>query len=74
MSLVASLENRKRALSGQLDALRADSEEWAARIEVRKDFNEQERAAYEAQATKDGPELAFLEAKLGLQIKGKPSE
>lgn len=73
-SLVTSLENRKRALAGQVDALRADSDEWAARIRVRKDYNEQERLAYENQAEKDGPELAFFEETLGLQIMGKPGE
>lgn len=34
---VSSLENRKRNLAGQLDALKADIEEWSARIRARKE-------------------------------------
>lgn len=34
--------------------------------------NARVKNAFEAEAKKDGPELAFLETKLGLSIEGKP--
>ncbi|KAK4052350.1 kinetochore-associated Ndc80 complex subunit spc25 [Microbotryomycetes sp. JL201] len=64
------VEQRQRHLEQQVAALALEIKEEQKKLAARREVKARQREAFQRQANKNGPELAFFEQKLGLQIKG----
>ncbi|KAM0790733.1 hypothetical protein ACM66B_004588 [Microbotryomycetes sp. NB124-2] len=64
------VEQRQRHLEQQVAALALEIKEEQKKLTARRELKARQREAFQRQANKNGPELAFFEQRLGLQIKG----
>ncbi|GJN92380.1 hypothetical protein Rhopal_005410-T1 [Rhodotorula paludigena] len=62
---------RGRALAVQVETAQAEVKEVLAKLEARRELKTKQRAAFAKQVSRNAPELAFFEHKLGLKIRGK---
>ncbi|BGP50466.1 kinetochore-associated Ndc80 complex subunit spc25 [Rhodotorula kratochvilovae] len=62
---------RGRALAVQVETAQAEVKEILVKLEARRDLKAKQRAAFAKQVSRNAPELAFFEQKLGLKIRGR---
>ncbi|GAA6013546.1 hypothetical protein JCM10207_004770 [Rhodosporidiobolus poonsookiae] len=67
----AEVQTRGRGLAVQVETAQAEVKEILSKLEARRELKAKQRAAFAKQASRNGPELAFFEQKLGLKIRGK---
>ncbi|KWU45858.1 kinetochore protein spc25 [Rhodotorula sp. JG-1b] len=70
-SLENEVQTRARSLAVQVETANGEVKEIQARLQARRELKAKQRAAFTNQVARNGPELAFLEQKLGLSIRGK---
>ncbi|GAA5991768.1 hypothetical protein JCM10908_001132 [Rhodotorula pacifica] len=70
-SLENEVQTRARSLAVQVETANGEVKEIQARLQSRRELKAKQRAAFSNQVARNGPELAFLEQKLGLSIRGK---
>ncbi|POY72327.1 hypothetical protein BMF94_4629 [Rhodotorula taiwanensis] len=64
------VQTRSRSLAVQVEAATGEVKEIHAKLHARRDLKARQRAAFSKQVARNGPELAFLERKLGLSVRG----
>ncbi|TNY23252.1 kinetochore protein spc25 [Rhodotorula diobovata] len=62
---------RGRALAVQVETAQAEVKEVLAKLAARRELKAKQRAAFATHVSRNGPELAFFEHKLGLKIRGR---
>ncbi|GAA5915788.1 hypothetical protein JCM8208_003886 [Rhodotorula glutinis] len=62
---------RGRALAVQVETAQAEVKEVLAKLAARRELKDKQRAAFSHQVSRNAPELAFFEHKLGLKIRGR---
>ncbi|GAA6049273.1 hypothetical protein JCM3770_005916 [Rhodotorula araucariae] len=62
---------RGRALAVQVETAQAEVKEILVKLEARRELKARQRAAFAKQVSRNAPELAFFEQKLGLKIRGR---
>ncbi|ORY88966.1 hypothetical protein BCR35DRAFT_350484 [Leucosporidium creatinivorum] len=64
------VEQQGRVLEQQMESIAAEIKEEQKKLLARRELKARQREAFQKQANKNGPELAFFEEKLGLKIRG----
>ncbi|GAA6016090.1 hypothetical protein JCM8202_005407 [Rhodotorula sphaerocarpa] len=64
------VQTRSRSLAVQVETANGEVKEVQAKLVARRELKAKQRAAFNKQVARNGPELAFLEQKLGLAIRG----